>query len=141
MRLAPKAKKKIEAKIKQMTDRKTPHAELRWPEELKSLIVGWVQYYRLADMRGYMRKLDQHLRRRIRMNFWKRWKKIKTKYRNLRVLGLSEENATKYANSRKGYWRIAGSEVLNVTLSNKVLREKFGFYTFEGYYDRIMSIN
>ncbi|WP_423219420.1 hypothetical protein [Clostridium sulfidigenes] len=50
---------------------------------------------------------DQWLWRRLGMYVWKRWKKVKTRYKMLRKLGLNYNNAKKYSCTRKGYWRIA----------------------------------
>jgi len=50
-----------------------------------------------------VKSLDEWIRRRIRMCFWKQWKKIKTKYENLIRLGATEEKAWEYANTRKSY--------------------------------------
>ncbi|MBW9150621.1 group II intron reverse transcriptase/maturase, partial [Clostridium sp. CM028] len=62
------------------------------------------------------------LRRRIRMCFWKQWKKIKTKYGNLVKLGIPNNKALQHANTRKGYWRTSNSPILNKTLTNKYLK-------------------
>jgi hypothetical protein len=42
----------------------------------KELIVGWVSYFKLADMRSTLKELDEWMRRRIRLCYWKQWKKI-----------------------------------------------------------------
>ena len=60
------------------------------------------------------------------MCYWKQWKKIRTKYENLMKLGLNKQKAWEYANTRKGYWQIAGSYILATTLTNEYL-EKQGF--------------
>ena len=61
--------------------------------KLKQLIVGWIGYFRLADMKGTLRELDEWLRRRLRLCYWKQWKKIKTKYYNLVNLGVEDGNS------------------------------------------------
>ena len=53
------------------------------------------------------------------MCIWKQWKRVRTRYRNLKKLGLTHYQAIKFANTRKGYWRIANSAVLNTTLTNQ----------------------
>ncbi|MCB5560705.1 group II intron reverse transcriptase/maturase, partial [Anaerosalibacter bizertensis] len=73
------------------------------------MIRGWVQYFKLADMKGIMKTIDQWLRRRIRMITWKRWKKVRTKFENLQKLGVARERAWEWANTRKGYWHVANS--------------------------------
>ncbi len=91
--------------------------------KLKQLITGWVNYFSLADMVFITRTLDEWLRRRIRMCYWKQWKKLKTKHNNLIRLGIDNYKAWEYANTRKGYWRIAGSPVLSRTFTNDTLKK------------------
>ena len=76
---------------------------------------GWVHYFKIADMKMLPQEIDGWMRGRLRMVFWKRWKKVKTKYKNLKRLGLSEKDAKKMANTRKGDWRISrGYEIIQV---------------------------
>ncbi|MBR0508781.1 MAG: group II intron reverse transcriptase/maturase, partial [Clostridia bacterium] len=65
--------------------------------------------------------------------FWKRWKRVRTRYANLRKLGVEHDQARAYSNTRKGYWQIAGSQILATTLTNQRL-EKDGFVFFSTYY-------
>lgn len=65
--------------------------------------------------------LNEWIRRRIHQIFWKQWKKIKTKHDNLVRLGIGNKKAWKWANSRKGYWGISGSQVLAMSLTNEYL--------------------
>lgn len=78
--------------------------------KLNLTIRGWVQYFKLADMKTVMQSIDEWLRRRIRMITWKRWKKVKTKFENLQKLGVAKEKAWEWANTRKatGTQPIAG---------------------------------
>ena len=72
-------------------------------------------------MESHIKRLNEWIRRRIRQIYWKQWKKIKTKHDNLVKLGIDNENAWKWANSRKAYWRIADSHILHKSLTNKYL--------------------
>jgi RNA-directed DNA polymerase len=120
--------KKLKDKVKEMTGRSNAMSmELR-AIKLKQVIVGWVNYFKLADMKSTLKTLDEWLRRRIRLCYWKQWKKIKTKHDNLKKLGIDEYKAWEYANTRKSYWRISNSPILARTLSNKYLKEQ-GFIT------------
>ena len=94
--------------------------------KLKQLIVGWIGYFKLADMKSTLRELDEWLRRRLRLCYWKQWKKIKTKHDNLVKLGVENWKAWEHANTRKGYWRISNSPILSKSLNNKYL-ESLGF--------------
>jgi len=121
-----KSIQRFKEKVREITARSNGRG-MEWRrEKLTRLITGWVNYFRIADMRGNARELDGWIRRRIRMCYWKQWKKIRTKQDNLVRLGLDSSKAWEYANSRKGGWSIAGSVVLNRTLSNECLG-KLGF--------------
>lgn len=120
--------KKLKCKLKEITGRSNAMSmELR-AIKLRQVIVGWVNYFKLADMKSTLKTLDEWLRRRIRLCYWKQWKRIKTKHDNLKKLGIVEYKAWEYANTRKGYWRISHSPILTRTLTNKYLKEK-GFVT------------
>lgn len=128
IRVHPNSVKKLKDKLKEITGRSNAMSmELR-AIKLRQVIVGWVNYFKLADMKSTLKTLDEWLRRRIRLCYWKQWKRIKTKHDNLKRLGINEYKAWEYANTRKGYWRISNSPILAITLTNKYLKEK-GFIT------------
>ena len=86
--------------------------------KINRFTTGWVGYFRLADSEGTFRDLDGWIRRRLRQIRWKEWKSTAAKRHNLRIRGISERSARKWAGSSKGYWRVAGSRVLQVSLPN-----------------------
>ena len=100
---------------------------------LNSYVRGGVNYFKLANMKTLLKEFDQYYRRRIRMVYWKSWKRIRTKFRYLRKLGLDESKAWEYANTRKSYWRIANSPILKRSLNNQKLKE-IGYIFFYDYY-------
>ena len=138
LRVHQKAQAKMRKRVKELTSRRTVNDYEGWKQALKRFVVGWVNYFKLADMRQLLTSTDEWMRRRIRMVFWKKWKRIRTKYRNLRKLGASERNAGRLANSRKGYWRIASSPILNAALSSEKL-SKAGFPMFLTYYKSVAA--
>ena len=87
---------------------------------------GWLGYYRIADVKKYLQGISEWLRRRIRQLYWKRWKRVKTRYENLIQLGVPRNKAWQWANTRKGYWCIAGSWILTTTMNNRYF-EMLGF--------------
>lgn len=138
MRVHRKTKGKMKAKVKELTSRRKIQSYEEWKKKMKQFIVGWINYYKLADMGNLLKDTDEWMRRRIRRVFWKRWKRVRTRYRNLEKLGISHSNAGILANSRKGYWRIANSPILKVALSNQKL-EKDGFQYFSSYYKSVIA--
>ncbi|MEG1947887.1 MAG: group II intron maturase-specific domain-containing protein, partial [Lachnospiraceae bacterium] len=127
---------KLKSKLKMVTSRSNAMSmELR-SIKLRQVIIGWVNYFKLADMKSTLKSLDEWLRRRLRLCYWKQWKRIKTKHDNLKFLGIEENKAWEYANTRKGYWRISNSPILARTLTNQYLREQ-GFITLTESYLRL----
>jgi len=121
-----KSIQKFRVKVIKITTRSNGRG-MKWRQEkLTQLITGWVNYFRIADMYGHAQKLDGWIYRRIRACYWKEWKRPQTRYKNLLKLGLNQSLAFPYANSRKGYWRVSGSGILTLTLTDEVL-EKAGF--------------
>lgn len=134
MRVHKKSMVKMKEKVRRLTDRKRSHKQQR--ERLKTYIRGWVNYFKLANMGKALKAIDEWMRRRIRMNIWKEWKKVKTRYNNLRKLGLNHDESMKLAGSRKGYWRLSKSPNLNIAISNKRL-EQAGYLFFSSYYKTV----
>ena len=93
--------------------------------KLKQLIYGWVNYFRIADMKSLLSKeIDPNIRRKLRVIIWKQWKKIKKRYTCLRKLGITHRDAYVTANSRKGYYHIAHTRVIETAISKERLNER-----------------
>lgn len=136
IRVHPKSYARLKAKIKEITGRsKAMSMEMRIAK-LNQSVRGWVNYFRIADMTKPLQKIDEGLRRRLRMCYWKQWKKTGTKYRNLIKLGMSEGKAWEYANTRKGYWRTANSPILSQTLNNQYFKG-MGLLTLSMVYEQV----
>jgi RNA-directed DNA polymerase len=115
---------RFKGKVREITRRSNGRG-MEWRKEaLGYLITGWANYFRIADMKTLAGELDQWIRRRIRMCYWKQWKKIRTKHNELVKLGVDKRKAWEHANTRKSYWRTSGSYILSTTLTNKYLKEQ-----------------
>lgn len=136
IRVHPKPVKKFKEKLKEITGRSKARSADEIIRKLKQVITGWVNYFKIADMGRVLRDLDEWLRRRIRMCYWKRWKKTKTKCDNLVKLGIGKEDAWRCANTRKGYWRNSNNPILNRALSNERLKKQ-GFPTLTERYLKV----
>ena len=133
IRVHPKPVEKFKQKLKEITGRSKSMSMGQRMEKLRQCIIGWVNYFNMADMNKLAKTLDKWLRRRIRMCIWKQWKKVKTKYVNLVKLGITKSKAWEYANTRKSYWHTANSPILARTLTNEYL-EKNGFVSISKRY-------
>ena len=119
-----KSVQKFKLKLKDITSRSNAMPISDKITKLNQVIRGWINYFRIADMKGLMKEIGEHLRHRLRMCIWKYWKKPKTKYKALRKLGISEYNAYMVANTRRGYYWVASTIVLHMAISNKRLKQK-----------------
>ena len=135
IRVHNKSIEKLKATLKKITGRSNAMSMEYRAIKLKQTITGWINYFKLADLKGTLREMDKWLRRRLRLCYWKQWKKIKTKHDNLVKLGIDNFKAWEYANTRKGYWRISNSPILARTLTNDYLKEQ-GFITLTASYLR-----
>lgn len=116
-----KSIKRFKDKVKQITSRKRGRAIGQILHELRVFTTGWLGYYSVADMREKISAINEWMRRRIRMYLWKQWKKISARFDNLKRLKIPEGKAWEWANTRKGYWRIAHSWILTRSLTNEYL--------------------
>lgn len=133
IRIHPKSIEKVKDKIRVITSRSNAMSMETRYSKLKQVIVGWVNYFKIANMGKIAQKLDEWIRRRIRMCYWKQWKKIKTKHNNLVKLGIENYKAWEFANTRKSYWRISNSPILARSLNNKTL-ERLGYTSLSSVY-------
>ncbi|WP_245757811.1 group II intron maturase-specific domain-containing protein [Alteribacillus iranensis] len=125
--------------MRKLTSRKRPGTFRQIIKEINQVTVGWINYYGVSRMKYFIIKIQQWLHHRLRQLIWKRWKKVKTKYRMLRKYGINHDNAMKYANSRKGYWRISRSEVLHIAITKERLTKwglKDMFQLYESRYSK-----
>ena len=130
-RVHPKSVRKMKNKIRELTDRNNGMSNTKREEKYQQYVRGWINYFKLADMKSLLKSVDEWARRRVRAVYWKQWKKIKTKYRMLKALGQEQWKAKELACSRKGYWRMA--QVLNSIFSNKIIA-KLGYTSMLDYY-------
>ena len=133
-RVHPKSVQKMRNRLRDLTQRSKGLSNDERKRQLSEFVRGWINYYAMADMKQLMINTDEWLRRRIRTIYWKQWKKIKTRYRNLRALKIAEGLVHELANSRKGYWRMG--KVLSVALTNKVIA-RLGYISMTDYYLKV----
>jgi hypothetical protein len=93
IRVHEKPLKRLKERLKAMTSRKRSGTIEQILAEITKLMNGWLGYYRLADMKNYLEKISNWLKRRIRQLYWKRWKRRRTRYENLIRLGTSPNMA------------------------------------------------
>ena len=116
--------KRFKIKLKRLTKRSWSISLDRRLEKLGQTMQGWLNYYGLAAGKTIIIRLDGWLRRRIRMCIWKTWKRVRTRMRSLLKLGIPRDKAFMWANTRKGYWQISGSPILQTAITNRRLEQR-----------------
>jgi len=130
----------MKERIKTLTSRSNGWGYARRKVALRQYVTGWVNYFKLADMKGLLIDVDKWYRRRLRMIIWKHWKRVRTRGRNLTKLGINKYKAWEYANTRKGYWRTARSPILTRSITSYRLNQA-GYTFFSDYYRLVNGIN
>ena len=98
--------------------------------QLNWLIRGWINYYRIGSMKGFLDEYGQWLRHKVRVVILKQWKKPKTIFKNLMALnriqkcGLEEKRLLSVANARQGWYRMATIRDINFLLNPTILGKK-----------------
>ena len=82
-------------------------------KELNTLLRGWMQYFRLAEVKGIFEELDGWIRRKLRCLIWLQWKRPKTRTKELIKRGLEKLRAWKSASNGRGSWWNAGASHMN----------------------------
>jgi len=134
LRVHPKSIEKMKDKIRVLTSRSNGWGNEFRAMKLTQFIRGWVNYFKLADMKKLLMATDEWLRRKIRAIYWKQWKRVKTRYKMIRQFGLPKWKVHDMANCRKGIWRSA--LMLNSVLTKKEIAS-LGFMTMTDYYLKV----
>ena len=99
-------------------------------EQLNWLIRGWINYYRIGSMKIFLEEYGQWLRHKVRVVILKKWKKQKRIYLNIQKLnritgcGFTHEEIFKVANSRLGWYKRSGMNVVNFIISKDLLENR-----------------
>ena len=139
LRVHPRSIAKMKERIRMLTSRSNGWGNARRKEALRQYITGWVNYFKLADMKKLLGSVDEWYRRRLRMVIWKQWKRVRTRGRYLMKLGIVKYQAWEFANTRKGYWHTAKSPILNRSATSDRLRQA-GYVFFLDYYRAVNGI-
>lgn len=116
-----KSIEKLKTKLKSATGRNRPMSIEERIQKINEVVRGWVNYFRIANMKGQMEKIDSWLRTRIRICLWKQWKTPQRRRWWLGKLGVPKERAYMWSYSRKGYTRVALSPIMTHTVTKTVL--------------------
>ncbi len=127
---------RLKQKLKILTRKTNAKSFNERVQQLREVQTGWINYFRMASIRGKLKELDSWLRNRLRYCIWKDWKKPERKRKNLLRLGVDQDHAYAWSRTRMGGWAVAQSPILKTTITIKRL-EKRGYSPMLDYYLKV----
>lgn len=119
-----KAYQKLIRKLKQLTKRSWSISLDSRIKKINYLVRGWVNYFKIANMKNRITEIDEHLRTRIRAIIWKQWKVPARKEKALKQLGVKADIAYGLANTRKGYQLVCKTDWMKFAINIEKLRKR-----------------
>ena len=119
-----KSYQKIKRKLKELTKRSWSISLNNRIKKINQLVIGWVNYFKIANMKKVIQEIDEHLRTRIRAVIWKQWKIPNKRQEGLEKLGLRQDIAHNLANTRKGYQLVCKTDWMKFAINIERLRKR-----------------
>lgn len=116
-----KALKKFKQEVRTLTNRNWGVSMSYQLFKLSQYLRGWINYYGIANAYQQCVDLDHWIRRRVRMCYWRQWKRPRTKVRNLMKRGVHVRAAVACGLTSKGPWRSSKTPGIQQALSNDYL--------------------
>ena len=119
-----KALGRFQERIREITSRRRGINMASRLTELRRYVVGWLNYFGISHTYRQVLELDQWIRRRVRLCYWKQWKRPGTRRRHLLSLGIGLDEVHLASRCRRGYWWMAGTSIVQRALDNRWLTER-----------------
>ena len=116
-----KAHARFKQRVREITRRNRGHRVQDVIEELRRYVTGWLNYFGISHTYTALLALDEWVRRRVRLYYWKQWGRPRTRRRHLLALGADPEQVHMATRSRKGYWRMSANSIVQRALNNRWL--------------------
>jgi len=121
LRWIDSAETRFKDRVRAITSRSSGRSMAWRIAALRHYVIGWLNYFGHSHSYREVLKLDRWLRRRVRMCYWKDWKRPRPRRRRLLALGADLAEVHLATRSRKGYWRMSNNRIVQQALSNRWL--------------------
>jgi len=122
-----KTRHKFKQEIRRLTNRNWGVSMKYQLFKTSQYLRGWINYFGIANCYQLCVDLDHWIRRRVRMAYWRQWRKPRTKVRSLMKLGVRVQSAVACGTTSKGPWCSSKTPGIQEALSNAFL-ESQGLY-------------
>jgi len=126
----------LKRKLRRATKKTIPLTLTERLSRIQEIYRGWIYNFRLGNIHGKLKKLDEWLRNRLRYCIWHDWKKPERKRKNLIRLGVKQGQAYAWSRTRMGGWAVAQSPILGTTITNNRLSKR-GYQSMLSYYHKV----
>lgn len=134
--LSYKSEHRVKEKTKHITRRNRGISMAQMIKELQTILQGWLQYFKYAEMRKRIERLDGWIRHRLRCHRLKQCKRVIGIVRWLRKCRVEETLCWRTALSGKGWWRLSNSPAVNIGMNKQWFAEQ-GYYSLEYNYQNL----
>ncbi len=93
-------------------------------KKLSQYLRGWMNYFGISEFYMPVDGIDGWIRRRVRMCYWKQWRRVRTRVGKLLKLKTPRHHALATGSSRKGYWRLSKSSGTQMGMTNQWLAKQ-----------------
>ena len=124
IRWSEKAFRAFKRRVKELTGRSWFVSMAYRFKKLAQYLRGWMNYFGISEYYRPIPEIDHWLRRRVRMCYWKQWRYVRTKVRNLLKLGTHPGVAIPMCLSRKGPWKCARTLATQTGMTNQWLKDQ-----------------
>jgi RNA-directed DNA polymerase len=124
IRWSEKAFREFKRRVKKLTGRSWFVTMSYRMEKLAQYLRGWMNYFGISEYYRPIPEIDHWLRRRVRMCYWKQWRRFRTRVRNLLKLGTHPGVAIPMCFSRKGPWKCARTLATQTGMTNQWLKDQ-----------------
>ena len=128
IQIHPKTLHRFKEQVRRLTNRNWGVSMRYQLFKTSQYLRGWINYFGIANCYQLCMDLDHWIRRRVRMAYWRQWRKPRTKVRNLMRLGVRVQVAVGCGITSKGPWRSSKTPGINQALSNAYLKTE-GLYS------------
>jgi RNA-directed DNA polymerase len=122
--VAPKALIRLKDKVRALTRRRRGVSADQMLLELKRYLIGWRSYFGFCERRAVLYEMDRWIRHRVRCYFWKQWKTIRNRVRELVSRGVSQDWARTCASRTAGPWHVSRGVAVSRALGNRYLASR-----------------
>jgi len=121
--ISKKALNKAMEKVKDLTPRRTHETMEQTMKGLNQWYQGWASYFKMTQYPSQLKKIEAHIRRRLRARLVRQQKRRRHLYRALIKMGVTKPTARRVY-SNKATWALSHIRAVEWAYSNQWFKEK-----------------